>query len=94
MTPDVMAALSPHLTVFTQGATDPASADPVVKRALAAAGGFAAFAHPQAGGLQVVNITATATGFDGAVFRRQAVVRVGAQQGGWMRVLTWTRPPA
>ncbi len=93
MTPDLLAALLPHLTLFTQGTTDFAYADPVVKHALAAAVGFVTVTRPQAGGLQVVNITATAYGFDGAVFRRQAVVRVGAQQGGWMRVLTWNRPP-
>ena len=92
MTPSLLAALAPHLTLFQEGGLNPALADPVVKRALAAADVFLPNRVPQTGGaLQVVSITATALGSGGS-FTRQAIVRVGPQKSGWMQILTWTRP--
>lgn len=92
MTPRLLALLRPHLTLFHPGEPNLAVADPVVRRAFgvsdAAMPGFAP--HP-VGGLRVVAITATAFGAGGA-FSRRAIVQVGPQKGGWLRILTWTAP--
>ncbi len=50
MTPPLLAALRPHLTVYSQGRFDPAFADPLVRAAARAAGATAASAPTAAPG--------------------------------------------
>ena len=91
MTPGLLASLDPHLTLYQQSGMDPARADPVVRQVLAMAAGFqSAAAGRSASDLQDVTITATAYG-SGSAFTRRAIVQVGPQKDGWMRILTWTR---
>lgn len=93
MTPRLLELLRPHLTLFHPGNPNLALAGSVVKRALGAAGAaMPDFALPQAGGLHVVAITATALGAGGAAFTCRAIVRIGPQKEGWLRILTWTAP--
>ena len=90
MTPALLAALAPHLTLYSDGDPDPAVADPVVRAALRDAG-YGERADRAA--LQTVRITAAARrGAARAV--RSAVVRVGPSSNGrgW-RVLVWESVP-
>jgi general secretion pathway protein K len=92
MTPDVLAAIRPHLTLFGPPQPNPASADPIVTAALAGMAQAAAAPpppnQPQAE-LITVRITATAFGSDNARVRKTAVVRVGAMLPGGYAVLAW-----
>jgi hypothetical protein len=98
MTPDLLAALAPHVSVFEEGDTDPNLADPLVARVLATAGEtppprgtIAEVARPTL----VVEITATAMDHGHAGFTRRAVVRFAAVTPGnptpW-RILAWDAP--
>jgi general secretion pathway protein K len=92
MTPAVLAAIRPHLTLFGPPQPNPATADPVVAAALAAIP-----QAPQApvSGNQpppdqlIVRITATAFGPSNARVTRSAIVRVGAVIPGGYAVLAW-----
>lgn len=90
MTPALLAALAPHLTLYSDGDPDPALADPVVRAALRDAG-YGERADRAA--LQTVRITATAQR-GGARAVRSAVIRTGAGLSGrgW-RVLVWDTAP-
>jgi general secretion pathway protein K len=91
MTPELLARLRPHLTLFSQSDPVAAAADAVVAMALRDAGGPP---KPMAGGrLQVAVITALAQGPDGARFARRAVVRISGdvRERPW-KILAWTRP--
>ena len=100
MTPLLLAALTPHLSVFTQGDPDPAIADPVVRRALAASGSTQpANVVPGAAPPDetLVRIVVTAEDAAGHRFRRRAIVLTG--QGGTggegdrpFHVLAWDAP--
>jgi general secretion pathway protein K len=90
MTPELVAHLRPHLSLFSR--TDPlaSTTDPVVAMAVRDTGGAGRAA---AGGrLQVAAITARAQGPDGARFARRAVIRIGGEvrDRPW-KVLAWTR---
>lgn len=87
MTPDVLAALAPHLTLYSDRDPDLATTDPVVWTALRDTG--VAGRSGQASG-QVVRITATAQRPDGTRAARQAIIRLGFSPNlrGW-RVLAW-----
>ena len=87
MTPDVLAALAPHLTLYSDRDPDLATTDPVVWTALRDTG--VAGRPGQAGG-QVIRITATAQRPDGARAARRAIIRLGFSPNlrGW-RVLAW-----
>lgn len=93
MTPMLLSALAPHLTLYSDGDPDPALADPVVRAALRDLGIVTRAGQASATG--VVAITAQAQRPDGAQARRRAVIRVGspADQRGW-RVLMWETPRA
>ncbi len=86
MTPALLAALAPHLTLYSDGDPDPAVADPVVRAALRDAG-YGERAERAA--LQTVRITAAAQR-GGARAVRSAVIRIGASSTGrgW-RILVW-----
>ncbi len=91
MTPALLAALAPHLTLYSDGDPDPAVADPVVRAALRDAG-YGERADRTA--LQTVRITASAQR-GGARAVRSAVIRIGASSNGrrW-RILVWAAAPA
>ncbi len=91
MTPALLAALAPHLTLYSDGDPDPAAADPVVRAALRDVG-YGARADRAA--LQTVRITAAARRGDARAVR-SAVIRIGASSNGrgW-RILAWEGVPA
>ena len=92
MTPDVLAAIRPHLTLFGPPQPNPATADPVVATALA---GMAPAAVAPSSPNQpppdvlTIRITATAFGQGNARVTKTAVVRVGAMLPGGYAVLAW-----
>jgi general secretion pathway protein K len=92
VTPAVLAAIRPHLTLFGPPQPSPASADPVVAAALATIAQPAAVPpqpnQPQAE-LLTVRITATASGQDNARVSKTAIVRVGTMLQGGYAVLAW-----
>lgn len=92
MTPALLAALRPHLSLDHDRDPDPPAADPVVAQALASVTGL----MPQPGLSRdetAVAITATAAGPGHARFTRRAVVRLGAgTSGAPFQVMEWTTP--
>ena len=88
MTPALLAAMTPHLTLWSTTDPDPAYADGVVLDALRAAG-----VPPVATGqneAQIIAISARATLPDAALVLRRAVVRFGySPDGRGWRVLAW-----
>ena len=90
MTPAVLAAIRPHLTLFGPPQPNPATADPVVATALA---GMAPAAVAPSSPNQpppdvlTIRITATAFGQGNARVTKTAVVRVGAMLPGGYAVL-------
>ncbi len=87
MTPALLAALAPHLTLYSDSDPDPALADPVVRAALRDLG-FGERGDPATS--QTVRITAVAQRPAGVRAIRSAVVRIGPSPNGhgW-RVLAW-----
>lgn len=92
MTPELLARLTPFLSVYQTGEPDLRFAHPVVAQAVADATrtGLDAEAAPEADAPQVVVVTATAVLPGGARFTRQAHVRLGpgTRGRGW-QILTW-----
>jgi general secretion pathway protein K len=74
MTPDLLARLKPHLTLFTDADTQTTTRDPVVARALALAGQLAVEAS-DAGG-QPVSVRADVHGPDSGRFITRVIVRI------------------
>ena len=92
MTPAVLAAIRPHLTLFGPAQPNAQSADPVVAAALAAtAQGPQALVPGNQPPLDLllVRITATAFGPSNARVTRSAIVRVGAVLLGGYAILAW-----
>lgn len=93
MTPALLAAIRPHLTLFGPAVPDPAHADPVVAAALASlspgtvAGG--ALLAAAAGGPRLARITAIARGPGKARAERAAVVMAGLGLPGGYLVLAF-----
>ena len=92
MTPAVLAAIRPHLTLFGPPQPNPATADPVVAAALASIPQIASAPvppnQPQAEML-TARITATAFGQGNARVRETAVVSIGAMLVGGYVVRAW-----
>jgi general secretion pathway protein K len=93
MTPVVLAAIRPHLTLFGPPDPNPASADPVVAAALAQASPTSQ-APPIAPNqppldLLTVRIEASAVGPSNARVSKTAIVRVGAMLPSGYTVLAW-----
>src|SRR6516164_5861802 len=92
MTPAVLAAIRPHLTLFGPPAPNPANADPVVAAAVAQAAQATqaplAANQPQLD-LFTVRITASATGPGNGRVTKTAIVRVGATLPSGYTVLAW-----
>ena len=92
MTPAVLAAIRPHLTLFGPPQPNPASADPVVAATLASIGQApqAAVATNQPPpDLILVRITATAFGPSNARVKKSSIVRIGAMLPGGYAILAW-----
>jgi len=87
MTPALLQALAPHLTLYSDGDPAPALADPVVRAALRDLGHSAAASEAEA---RVVRITATAQRSSTARVTRRAIIQIGPSPNrrGW-RVLVW-----
>ena len=91
MTPGILAALQPHLTLYWDGDPDPMTAGPLMQAALrdvkAAPGTGVQLGRASH---DVVRITAAAAHADGTRVVRRAVIRIGpsGNRRGW-RVLTW-----
>jgi general secretion pathway protein K len=86
MTPALLAALTPYLSLFATGDPDAADAAPVVLAAMRAATGRA----PPS----VVRITAAAAGPNGIRFTRRAVLALNRRNAALVRVLSWNAPGA
>ena len=92
VTPAVLAAIRPHLTLFGPAAPNPANADPVVAAALAQAAqaAQAPLAEIQAPpDLVTVRIIATAAGPANARVTKTAIARVGPMLPSGYTVLAW-----
>jgi general secretion pathway protein K len=92
VTPAVLAAIRPHLTLFGPPQPNPASADPVVAAALASIGQApqaALAANQPPPDLILVRITATAFGPSNARVKKSAIVRIGAMLPGGYAILAW-----
>jgi general secretion pathway protein K len=93
MTPAILAAIRPHLTLFGPPVPNPATADPVVAAALTAAAQTASAPLPgnQAPpDLITVRITATAFGPENSRITRSAIVNVAARLPGGYTILAWS----
>ena len=93
MTPDVLAAIGPHLTLFGPPEPSPATTDPVVAAALALLGPQAGQPIAPAGqaisDFLTVRITAVASGPANARVVRAAIVRAGPNLPQGYTVLAW-----
>ena len=92
MTPAVLAAIRPHLTLFGPAEPNPASADPVVTAALAdmaQAAPAPVLPNQPPPDMLTVRITANAFAPGNARVTRSAIVRVGAMLPGGYAVLVW-----
>ena len=93
MTPAVLAAIRPHLTLFGPPQPNLASADPVVAAALATipqAPQALVSPNQPPPDMIIVRITATAFGPSNARVTKSAIVRVGATMPGGYAVLAWS----
>jgi general secretion pathway protein K len=93
MTPAVLNAIRPHLTLFGPSDPNPATTDPVVATALASSSPSAAplaQANQTAPDALTVRITAVASGPGNARVTRIAVVRTGATLPQGYAVLAWS----
>ncbi|WP_428377083.1 general secretion pathway protein GspK [Lichenicoccus sp.] len=100
VTPNLLACMVPHLSLYRDTDPDPNAADPVVLRAIELATGAAPALTNAEADETVVLVSAVATGPDGARAARQAVLRVEPpnQAGGRTAVavppfdvMTWQR---
>ena len=92
MTPAVLAAIRPHLTLFGPPQPNLASADPVVAAALAESAQATQApisANQPPPDVLTVRITAIAAGPGNARVARRAIVRVGAVLPGGYAALAW-----
>ena len=80
MTPDLLARLRPHLSVFAEGPLQASGADPVIQAALRSLGPGAAAALP--GAPRVLDVTVAAVAPDGSRFERHAIVRLAPNDTG------------
>lgn len=89
MTPALLAALAPHLSVYTTGDPDVADADIVVLVAMRAATGRPVRSERAGAPPAVVRITAAAAGPNGSRFVRRAVLALNPRSPQPMRILSW-----
>ncbi len=92
MTPDLLARLRPHLSVYAEGPFNFDQADPVVRSALLTSGAGAPPPAPPRPA--VIEVTSDATGRDGSRFIRHAIIALGRDDTGRMfRTLVWDSLP-
>jgi general secretion pathway protein K len=94
MTPNLLAALVPHLSLFAPATPDMLRADPLVAAALTGEVGFVNVAAPRSAlpEREAVEITVTAIVPSGAQFRRRAVIGLfppGRGNPNPWRILAW-----
>jgi general secretion pathway protein K len=92
MTPDILALLRPHLTLYGPAEPNPAGSDPTVRAALATvaqSGDGLAPVDPTPPDIVTARITAEAAGPGRARVQRVAIVRVGAALQNGYTVLAW-----
>jgi|HubBroStandDraft_1064217.scaffolds.fasta_scaffold00150_29 general secretion pathway protein K len=92
MTPALLAALRPHLTLYEYTDPDPALADPVVIQALRQLpnqSGQPSVPPALANGQQTMTITAEAHSDNGGIFTRHAVIRIGPAFERGYQILAW-----
>lgn len=90
MTPELLARLAPHLTIFHEDEPDFRLADLFVRQAVREAGGDIPIMSPSMPEENVIMITATAAGPANVHFVQRAVVKLGVQPLGELyKVLTW-----
>jgi general secretion pathway protein K len=101
MTPDIVARLRPHLSLFAPGQPDPAAADPTVLAALnllaqqsPAAGAAAAPPSFLVSGARTLRITAEAEGPASAVSTATAIVKLADPPVQSTVLLSWEDGPA
>jgi general secretion pathway protein K len=97
MTPEVLAAIRPHLSLFAPAEPDPAHADPVVIAALKAAASGTAIPTsrtPRAAEVITARITTGASGPGNARSSNVAIVRVGEMLPGGYAILGWNTSDA
>ena len=88
MTPQLLAQLAPHLSIYRNAAPDPASADSVVTAALADWSGLPPTANKGPRDETLVMITASAHGLGGTRMIRRALVQIDGTNSPF-RVLNW-----
>jgi general secretion pathway protein K len=95
MTSDLLACLMPHLSLYEEGTPTPATRDPFVARALAAAAqmGEPVSANAAAPAPSVVRITARAAVSGGRFTRRATARLVTGNTGLPFRILNWDALP-
>jgi general secretion pathway protein K len=93
MTPQILAALRPRLSLYTFTDPDPTLADPVVIQALrqlqAQTGQQSGIPASLPTGMQTMTVTAEAHSDRGGVFTRTAVIRVGPAFERGYQILAW-----
>jgi general secretion pathway protein K len=93
MTPQILATLRPHLSLYVFTDPDPTLADPVVVQALRQlqpqAGGQPGLPASLPTGMQTMTVTAEAHSDRGGVFTRTAVIRVGPAFERGYQILAW-----
>jgi general secretion pathway protein K len=92
MTPQLLAAMRPHLTLFQFTDTDPTLADPVVAKALQQmpkTPNQQVIPASLANGMQTMTVTAEAHSDNGGIFTRRAVIRVGPAFERGYQILAW-----
>ena len=91
MTPELLARLRPHLSVYAEGTLNFAQADPVIQAAVRTLG--RGDVQPEPTRPNVLDITCEAVGSDGSRFVRHAVVALGEDRNGELfRPLVWDAP--
>jgi len=92
MTPETVAALKPHLSLFAPALPNPAHADPIVAAALAIitqSGAPASILPTQPSDNRTARIAVIALGPNNAVVARTAIVKVGPAQPQGYAVIGW-----
>ena len=92
MTPAILSAIRPYLTLFGPAESNLLSADPIVAAALSRirpVSAVTASSNQAAENPLLVRMTATALGPSNARVQRSAIVRVGAALPGGYTVLAW-----
>jgi len=92
MTPAILAAIRPHLTLFGSAQPNPLNADPIVTAALSQIQAGSQIPAPANQAVEtpvMVRVMASALGPGNARVQRSAIVNVGAMLPGGYKILAW-----